>query len=405
MSASMMDPKRRFESAAELFAGGRLSPARGLADALWLEGDRSPGLAALRGELALLSGRLHEAEEALGLALGPAPEDARLRGLLAETLLRADRLAAAAGLFHGLGRRAFATKLAHCARLAGWYRLAADTRGAVRVPWMLETRAPMVEARVDGRPVNLLIDIGVGETLLDARLAREIGVRTFGSEQIQFSAGAAGVIEHGVLERLSLPGSASAGGATSLELGTVPVALHETRAAFGESLPVPVDGILGVGVLARFLTTLDYRERVLILDPEGRLAGGVPLYLGGEHHALVESRLNDRTDCLLLLEPGMSGHAVTLPLATARLTDLDLSLSTGSGAYGVAANRQAHPITLREVSALGVTRRNMPGILTRTFEPERRLGLRVGGLLGQGFVDRAALLLDFRNGRTRLAGL
>lgn len=65
----MIPYDRRLKTAAELFAGGHLSHASDLAGTLWAEGDRSPELAALHGELSLLGNRVAEAETALGLAL------------------------------------------------------------------------------------------------------------------------------------------------------------------------------------------------------------------------------------------------------------------------------------------------------------------------------------------------
>jgi hypothetical protein len=191
----------------------------------------------------------------------------------------------------------------------------------------------------------------------------------------------------------------------SLELATVPVALRSVRAAFEDLLPVPVDGILGTGVLARFLATLDYRQRVLTLNPRGQLTRGVPLYLGGALSPLVQARLNDRLECLLLLDTGMTGTALALPPATARLMDLDLNQSPVGRRYGVGASRHARPITLGELTALGVTRGDMPAVLTDALDLEHRLGFRVGGLLGQGFLEGGVLELDLRAGRARLTGV
>lgn len=101
----MIPYDRRLKTAAELFAGGRLTPASDLAGTLWAEGDGSLELAVLYGELALLGNRLGEAETALRLALEELEGHPRLTALLAETLRRAGRLGEAAALYCRLERR------------------------------------------------------------------------------------------------------------------------------------------------------------------------------------------------------------------------------------------------------------------------------------------------------------
>jgi predicted Zn-dependent protease len=125
-------PDRRLKTAAELFANGRFAGAGALADDLWQEGDRSPELTILSGELALLRNRLEEAETALRAALQALEGHPWLLALLAETLRRADRLAEAAGIYRGLGRTGMANKIGALAA-RGAYRLA---RRQSEVRWM-----------------------------------------------------------------------------------------------------------------------------------------------------------------------------------------------------------------------------------------------------------------------------
>ncbi len=383
---------RRLKTAAELFANGRFAAAGGLADVLWQEGDRSPELGTLRGELALLGNRLGEAETALRGALQALEGHPRLLAMLAETLRRGDWLAEAAEIYRGLGRAGMANKIEALAP-RGAYRLAGEQ---AHVRWLEGTGLPAVVARVNGREASLILDTGVGETLLDAALAREIGVAVHGAERIHFPSGPAGVVEHGILDWLQLGG---------LDVEAVPVQLHEIRAAFAELLPFPVDGVIGTGLFSRLHTTLDYHTRALRLDSGRRLDDGEPLYLAGEQYPLVGARLNDRLDTQLFLDTGMSGATIALPLSTARLAEVDVALEARGTGYGVASTLDAHPMRCREVRAAGSIQHDVDGMLMAAFTLERRFGFRIGGLLGDGFVNRGVLELDFAAGLVRLQGV
>lgn len=382
--------KHEIKTAAELFAGGRLTPASDLAGILWAEGERSPELAVLYGELALLGNRLDQAEAALRIALEELAGHPRLTGLLAETLRRAGRLGEAAGLYRRLGRLGPAEKLALLAPL-GWYRLSG---AGAEIPWLPDSDLPAVEVLVNGSPARFILDTGVGETLLDRGIAERLGLESLGVEPIHFPAGPAGEVDHGILSELQLD---------ALLVRGVPVQIHPVRESFAGLLPFPVDGVLGTGLFSQVQTSLDYPRRRLRLSPGRRLAAGEPLYLAGEQYPLVEARLNDRLDTLLFLDTGMSGAALALPLSTARLANVDLALDQEGEGYGVGQALQAQPIRCRSLSAAGRTRRDLAGMLIRGFKLERRFGFRIGGLLGDGFVRGGLLELDFANGLVRLS--
>jgi len=166
-----------------------------------------------------------------------------------------------------------------------------------------------------------------------------------------------------------------------------------------------VDGVIGTGLFSRLHSTLDYQTRTLRLDAGRRLHDGEPLYLAGEQYPLVEARLNDRLDTLLFLDTGMSGTAIALPLSSARLAEVDVALDARGTGYGVGSTLDAHPMRCREVQAAGSIQRNIEGMLMANFALERRFGFRIGGLLGDGFVNRGVLELDFVAGLVRLRGV
>jgi hypothetical protein len=386
----------QLKTATELFHGGRLAEASVLCEALAADGEASSQFLGLFGQLQLLRNRTDAAEPLLVAALAEAPESPRLRALLAETYRRAGRLLVAAELYRDLGRPALAAKLE--ATGGDWYRLTPPS-APVTLPWLGESGPALIEARVgDGRVGRFLIDTGVGETLLDPHLASAAGVRSFGDEAIHFPAGPAGRVEHGLLSRLALG---------DLVIEAVPVHVYDTRTAMAGLLPVPVDGVVGTGLLSRLPVALDWARRELRLgDATGGDGGeiGAPFYWAADQYPLVPARLNDRLDTLLFLDTGLSGTAFGLSLSSAQAAEVELVDTTKGVGYGVQHQFQAHALRCQSLSAAGRTRQGLVGMLLQPFRLEHRFGFRIGGLLGDGFVDGRCLWLDFTRMRIAITG-
>jgi hypothetical protein len=154
------------------------------------------------------------------------------------------------------------------ARLAadGWYRLGMPPAGA-EVAWLPDLALPLVPAEINGVAGRFLLDTGVGEILIDPALAGPAGLERLGEEPIHFPSGPAGTVQHSLIESLALG---------PVLLQGVPAQVYASREAFAALLALPVDGIIGTGVLSRLATTLDYRARVLRLGPAANLIGGAP---------------------------------------------------------------------------------------------------------------------------------
>jgi len=270
-----------------------------------------------------------------------------------------------------------------------WYRLDPPPRG-VDLPWVGETRVPVVEAMAETpqgpRPACFVIDTGVGKTLLDPAMAAEAGVDVLGEETIHFPAGPAGRIGQGLLPRLTL---------ARLGVGNLPVHVHETRSSMAELLPFPVDGVIGSGLLSRLPITLDYGRQRLQLGGDQSVEHGNPFYLASDRYPLVPARINDRLDTLLFLDTGMAGTGLALPMSTARPANVDVLAEAEGIGYGVQNTLSATPIIYRSVSASGLERRDLQGMLLARFRLEHRFGFRIGGLLGEGFIGNGRLRIDF----------
>jgi hypothetical protein len=137
----------------------------------------------------------------------------------------------------------------------------------------------LVPVSINGKgPYMLLFDTGADTTVLDARLARKLGLGTSGKASMRTFAGKVEVPLARV-ERLSL-GSRSD--------GPVGVVCADLAEMFG--LPGDIQGILGQDFLAQFSFLLVRKERRLEIDENGSLAeppGGTRLMVerkGGRYY-------------------------------------------------------------------------------------------------------------------------
>jgi hypothetical protein len=131
---------------------------------------------------------------------------------------------------------------------------------------------------------------------------------------------------------------------------------------------------------------------------------GSPFYWAADQYPLVPARLNDRLDTLLLLDTGLSGTAFGLSLSSAQAAEVELAPATTGVGYGVQHQLHAHALRCQSLSAAGHRRQNLIGMLLQPFRLEHRFGFRIGGLLGDGFIEGRCLWLDFTRMRIAITG-
>lgn len=388
-SDPILDP--RLKLASELYHGGRLGEALAHAESLWSDGPPTAALTVLLGELRLLANRLDAAAPLLRAALDERPGHPRLTGLWAELERRRGHWRSAAAALVSLGRTACAAQLDALARTGagrlppGW--------SAPRIAWIERDPVPMIEVRVGDRIAHMLLDTGIGDTLLDRDLAHRLDLQSFGGEAIHFPAGPPGRVEYAILPRLGLG---------PLDLEGVPVQVMPLRETFAGLIERPVDGILGLGLLSRFHSRLDGHDGRLCLTRPERPGPGVPFYWAGEHYALVEARIDDRLDTLLFLDTGMVGAAFRITPAMAEHAGLESGATRTHAGFAIAHQLAARPVRAQAIEAAGARRERLDGMLVAAFRLERAFGFRVSGLLGQDFIAGGSLDLDLAHMRVSL---
>jgi hypothetical protein len=333
-----------------LFQAGELAAAERGYRRLWARDPMDAHVAARLGDLALLSDRCGEAERWLRTALRLAPGDAPTRRLLADCYLRRDRLAEARPLLP-------APDAAQLAAVTGTPY--AINGAAARVPWLDVDPLPHLTASVNGSPGTFVLDTGAGQVTLSSDAAARAGLEAVASSS--------GAIVNGQ------PVTTYLGVAGSLRLGAVEVRNVPVTWLDGDALALPnglrPDGTIGTPIFYRFLTTLDYRHRALLLRPKRSPARpGRQMWLA-DHLPCAEATLNAYGPRIAAMDTGGLGVGLNTSAAIARDAGIDTTRPTVTvDRIGLAGAVNRHvPVTIGAMPWEGMTRFSTIGNVTHEF--------------------------------------
>ena len=353
-------------------------------------------LQAQLGYLALLANDLGAAVHYLAQVINRGLRSRQALAHLAEAYYRQGRLGAAAYCYQRLGRDGLAGTLAVMGELDA-YRLT-QSQASVEVPWVMTDPLPVLAVSVNGRDANLVLDTGAGDTLLATQFATDAGVKLGGQEQRTFAGGRPAWVTYGHLEELSLG---------DFGIQDIPVQIIDIPPGLAAWFPgLPIHGILGTGVFARFRTTLDYRCGCLRLEPPTetgvtpwqngqRVGPGTSLWLAENQLLLTCVDLPALDKSVWFLDSGMTGGSFAVP--ESRLGALGLKLDegaalVGAGGGGTVRGRKVRADWLR----LDRLCRYQPdGVVLEDFPVEQSCGFAVQGLIGHDLLRDSILTLDF----------
>lgn len=348
------------------------------------------------GYLALLRNDLDEAETRLRAAAERPLRRKLARALLGEAHYRRDDFERAAPLFAAAGQAAKARKLESFAGRRP-NEIQPGFAGA-RIPFAKTDPLPVIELNVNGSdPGRFIIDTGGGELILDRAFARTVGAETFGTERSVFGGGKKATLDHAAVESVQL-GEA--------RLANVPVSLLDLEGIGPQLGESRVDGILGTVPLYHFLSTIDYVNGELVLQPRGSAAHGVavPFWLAEDHFMVAWGTLNGGRPMLFFVDTGLAGAGFTGPKSTLREAGVVLQPEGAVDGMGGGGAFSAVPFDAAEMSLGDVSHENVPGV-DGAFpkQLERAMGFRIGGLISHQFFRSHALTLDFSAMQLRIA--
>ncbi len=192
---------------------------------------------------------------------------------LGQVTARSERYAEAADAYERFLRIAPRTDADRRARIRGiidFLRYLGTQRGLfnvsgpsrVEVPFELVNSRPVVQVRINGEkePMRFVIDTGSGMCVLSAGAAKRFGVRPVARGGMARAVGGGGRFDiiYGFLSALNL-------GDARIE--NVPIYIREF---FNEK--DPIDGYIGLSIVSKYITSIDYGTRGMTLLREGARA-------------------------------------------------------------------------------------------------------------------------------------
>jgi hypothetical protein len=276
-------------------------------------------------------------------------------------------------------------------------KIAGLKNGPVEIPFEMASNEILIRLRVnDGHEYRFIVDTGATQNVLD-----------------QASANAVGAVSKGEFSLTTGSGFMKMGNANikSIELG--PIRLENVPMAVA-SLPAfsaikggrPA-GIIGANVLRRFLVTIDYAKKVLILSdpdqiiipPQAVVVQGKPTLVSAG--LAVDAIIDDKVKVSLLVDTGAAfnnvSESVVKPIMTMPL------LSVGS-VQGVEGNKiqigavKFKTLTLGSMTIPDPVFSVVPVVANEKLPPGLFSGSTMG-IVGNPFWSKFRITIDYRNCR------
>ena len=300
------DPARLDTLGVALLQVGRTTDAgRVFARALAADSVNRTAQAAL-GKLALFAGRLDEARERLAAA-GDADGAAADRYAAS---LRAGDWRAAAAEATAASDEGRVPLLEALAEGGAWALSPGPDRG--RVLFERTWPVPVIDVKLNGRRVRMVVDPGLEDMLVDPSAFRVCKLEAVPGERGVMWNGSRIAVRNAIAPSLEIAG---------MTLTTVPAGVFELHRYSRETVPQEPDlaGVIGLQALRRFVPTIDWTNARLELARPGTTipAGGtrVPFELWGEGELMVQGTLAGSRRLWILLGTGLPSAGVGAPEA------------------------------------------------------------------------------------------
>jgi hypothetical protein len=333
--------------------------------------------------IALLENRLADVARELSAVKLEGSDAQMAKRLLAEALRRQDRFGEAADQEQALGETARADRSRVLAELIPY---AISGAASAIVPLAQVDPLPVLELTVNGEAATFFLDTGAWEIILDASFAARIGVEAFGDVAGRFAGGLQADLQMGIADSIELG---------SMRVANVPVhvkPMPEAAQIFGRRM----DGILGTVFLYHFLSTINYADAKLVLEPRSaQPAGGASMsfWLYGQHIILTRGRLNGVGPMLFHVDTGMAGGGFLCGQHT--LEQAGIAVDEGSAQEGAGGGGTVRvvPFEVERIALGRVERGPIQGMREDAFPPEIG-GLALSGIVSHDFFRPGSLTID-----------
>ncbi len=264
---------------------------------------------------------------------------------------------------------------------------------------------PVISMEVEGEKIYALIDTGADCFILDTEKAEELGIEEISKVEGTFGGGKKAELGFSRVNSIKIG---------EVSLNCVPISLLPTRRfsrVFAEGRYI-IEGILGVGVLKQFLSTIDYLKGKLVLreksaegkkvflkEIEGKPFTEVPFILAQTHMLLARGRLNEREDLTFYVDSGLvSEAAFSAPIQTLNYVGIPIpETRVQEDSVGGGGSKWASGIFPIKILGLGELKQTelLGEYGSRTPDTYWGLGFIQDGMISHRFLRRYSWTLDF----------
>lgn len=281
---------------------------------------------------------------------------------------------------------------------------------------------PILEIRVNGskQPLRFVLDTGSGMSVISDQTAKKLGINAVAKGGLARAVGGGGKFEiiYGFVNSIEIGGA---------RVENVPVYI---RKFFDNQ--IPVDGYLGLSVVSKFLTSIDYGTRKMTLlrqhqtdqveswatvrRPENIL-GLIPV---APNDGSIEVPLRTTSSGFLSGEVGLDGFnknvnfiidtAASITVISEKLSQeeqlLDLLQPSKMRVFGAAGVTEDVKLLQLPRLSLGLTQMEKINAAVLDMEPvNETAGFTQSGILGGNFLRHYRIYFDFARGAMRLEPL
>lgn len=304
--------------------------------------------------------------------------------------------------------------LRYLGRQGSLYVLAGENK--MTMPFDAIDGRPVLKVRVNNNRETLrfVLDTGSGMSVVSEETAKKLGLRAVARGGLARAVGGGGRFEivYGFLNSLDIGG---------VRVESVPVYI---RHFFDND--APIDGYLGLSVIAKFITSVDYGDNIFMLrrpsEGNSKDLWGVPLSRNGVQPLAGVLEIPLRTTSSGFLSGEVHLEGVQRPLNFIIDTGASVSVVSERLVREEELNNYLEPTRLRIYGAAGIAddvkSLLLPKVMLGTFTRERisaaildlepvneTAGFTQNGILGGNYLRHFRVSFDFQRGLIRLEPL
>jgi tetratricopeptide (TPR) repeat protein len=310
--------------------------------------------------------------------------------------------------------------LRYLGRQGSLYVPSGDYRSSV--PFEATDNRPILQIRVNGQrePLKFVLDTGSGMSVISEQTAKRLGIRSVAKGGLARAVGGGGKFEivYGFLQSIEIGGA---------KVSNVPVYI---RKFFDNQ--IPVDGYLGLSVVAKYLTAIDYGTRRMSLVRQNqtdvseswtttRRPENIQVLIPvAPNDTAIEVPLRTTSSGFLSGEVGLDGFdknvnfiidtAASITVVSEKLSQeeqlLDLLQPSKMRVFGAAGVTEDVKLLQLPRLSLGLSKLEKINAAVLDMEPvNETAGFTQSGILGGNFLRHFRIYFDFARGAMRLEPL